>query len=977
MLGGVKLKLLYTYEKSCFAYISPKYSTNNEKTQCVQVLYRDKIVLLWVVFSSNIPEGRIACNPIFSRLVDLDEGAEVFVSPYSDVKVLDELYIDTDSPDDQEILEHNIELLQLRILDQLRFVVSNQKAVVWISTSLPIIFTPKQTGLLVTNSRIIVKVDAFNSFHNAPQNTSAHVPKLDGGSFKNIGLINNGMLKPYLNVPDRLVLRALPIDSDGKKNLIHPYTVFIHEDLLNDKYKYFTVILATMKNVVSILQEASEDEAQNNNNHVNDLCVEVVLIDNVVYRSLCQEVYNENIRTVLIPKSLNNIINIENGTKIILSIIGEKVEQPDHIDVISYTEQIQTEVEVIEKFKNCVIQNTHSGKLFLINDSMIKQNLQISKGFLQFKLKPEKLKYTVLSSESFRQCTVAAKCLTDGDLELPKLQISRLEYDLKNYCRTMKSLENLVQKVVSHLYFEIHREATFKNVSEIKSNVLVTGLNGSGKTAICHIVQKEMTVWSHIVHCRSLKGRKDITEVLGKAILMCQEHSPAVLICDDVDSLVPPDVEGASPQDIAYYQRLAVVIKHLLQTCSGVCVLMTSLSMKTLHPTLRQFAGKPLFTAHFDIIELQQDERIELFRHFLNDKIKEEFEVDDDDVIKLAMDTAGNNVRDITDYLNKKIFKAVKKKKTEPNVRPRLVEDISKDEEKASGFAIWGQVGGLENVKKELTECIFWPMMYPALFPSQSCGILLYGPPGTGKSLIGTCLARLAGVTLLAVKGPELLSKYIGQSEKAVRDIFDKADMKRPCILFFDEFDSLAPKRGHDSTGVTDRVVNQLLARLDGAEGGARGPVVAATSRPDLVDPALLRAGRLQRHVYCALPDQNGRLEVLKSLAKSVTLEEDVDLVDLANRTEGFSPADLKSLLVTAQLARLEAHLMSSEDKNTDTVVVRREEIEMALADTKPSLSAEQRLFYDTIYRRFRGEPLTPEQRIMAMQMQKQRVTLA
>ncbi|CAG9784135.1 unnamed protein product [Diatraea saccharalis] len=977
MLGGLKLKVSYTHEKTCFAYISPKYSTNNEKTQCIQVLYKDKIVYLWVVFSSNIPEGVIACNPIFSKLVELQEGREVFVSPYGDVKILDELYIDTDSPDDQEILEHNVEILQLKILDQLRFVVSNQKAVVWISTSLPIIFTPKQSGLLVPNSRIVVKVDAFNSFHDMPKNISAHVPKMDGGSLKNIGIINNGMLKPYLNTSERLVLRVLPIDSDGKKNLIHPYTVFMHEDLLNDKYKYSTVILATMNNIVSILHENNEDDSQNNNNQINNLCVEVVPIDNVVYRSLCQEVYNKNIQTVLIPKSLNTIINIENGTRIILNIIGDKVEQPDHIDIVTYSEQVQSEMEVVEKFKNCVIENTHSGKMFLINDGVTKQNLQISKGFLQFKLKPDKLKYTMVSSESFRQCTVAAKCLTDGDLVLPKLKISRLEYDFKNYCRTMKSLEKLVHKVVSHLNFEIHRDATFKNVSEIKSNVLVTGLNGSGKTAVCHIVQKEMTVWSHIIHCRSLKGRKDIPEVLGKAVLMCQEHSPALLICDDVDSLVPPNVEGASPQDVAYYQRLAVVIKHLLQTCSGVCVLMTALSVKALHPTLRQFTGRPLFTAHFDISEITQEDRIELFKHLLNDKIRDEFEVEDDDVIKLAMDTAGSSARDVTDYFNKIIFKAVKKKKADLNGKPRLVGDITRDEEKASGFNIWGEVGGLEDVKQELTECIFWPMMYPALFRSQSCGILLYGPPGTGKSLIGSCLARLPGVTLLAVKGPELLSKYIGQSEKAVRDIFDKADVKRPCILFFDEFDSLAPKRGHDSTGVTDRVVNQLLSRLDGAEGGARGAVVAATSRPDLVDPALLRAGRLQRHVYCSLPDKNGRLEVLKSLSKSVTVDEDVDLVDLSARTEGFSPADLKSLLVTAQLARLEAHLMSSESKNMETVVVRREDVEMALADTKPSLSAEQRLFYDTIYRRFRGESLSPEQRLMAMQLQKQRVTLA
>ncbi|CAG4976028.1 unnamed protein product [Parnassius apollo] len=974
MLGGVRLKVSYTHERSCFAYISPKYSTNNEQTQIVQVLVKEKQIFLWVVFSSNIPEGYIACNPIYCRLIALEEGSEVFVSPFSSIKILDELYIDTESPDDQEILEQNAGVLQLRILDQLRLVVAHQKAIVWISTSMPIIFTPKQTGIIVNHSRVIVKIDAFNSFHSSIP-YQVNLPKDTGTKFHNIGIINNALLQPYMNAPKKIILRALPLDSDGKKNIIHPYIVFVHEDLIDAKYKELTVILATMESIPSIVKDNIEDENDINNNQIDGICVELVPIDNVVFRSLCHEVYNIDIPTVLVPKALNAIVNIENGTKILFNIIGDKVEHPEHIDIVTYSEKTQAEIDVIEKFKRCVVNNTHSGKKFLINHNMIKQNTQISSGFLQFKLKPENMKYTMLNSESFRQCTVAAKCLCDTELMLPKPVLSNLEYDYKNYCRSMKSVQKLVEKVVLHLQFEIHREASFKGVSEIKSNVLITGLSGTGKTSLCHIVQKELTVWSHILHCRSLKGRKDIPEVFGKTILMCQEHSPAVLICDDLDSLVSPNVEGASPQDIAYYQRLAVVIKHLLQTCSGVCVLMTSLSMKSLHSVLRKFNGKPLFTAHFDIPELEQEERVELLKHLINEKVRASFEVSDDDVIKMAMDTAGCSARDIMDYLNKMIFKAVKKKKAHP--KPRLIEDITKVDDKANAFDIWAPVGGMEEVKQVLTECIFWPLMYPALFPSQSCGILLYGPPGTGKSHIGSCLARLTNMNLITVKGPELLSKYIGQSEKAVRDIFDKAEMKRPCILFFDEFDSLAPKRGHDSTGVTDRVVNQLLARMDGAEGGARGPVLAATSRPDLVDPALLRPGRLQRHVYCGPPGQSDRYEILKTLAKDVAIDDEVDLQELAQRTEDFSPADLKSLLITAQLGRLEKQLVNNEGNHLESVVVYKEDIETALKETKPSLSKEQRLFYDTIYRRFRGEPLSPEQMSITQQMQKQRVTLA
>lgn len=361
----------------------------------------------------------------------------------------------------------------MRILDQLRLVVANQKAVVWISASMPIIFTPKQTGLLVNQSRIIVKVDAFNSYHGLQPPTTP-VTKENKTKFNNIGMINAGMLHPYLNVSKRLVLRAIHIDTDGKKNLIHPYTVFVHEDLVGKRYKDLIVILATMQTIPSILAENAEDENESNNK-VNDLCVEIVPIDSVIFRSLCREVYNRDIPTVLLPRSLNTIVNIENGMKIMLTIIGDSVEQPEHIDVLTYSEQIQSEIDVIERFKSCVIESTHSGKKFLINDGMVKQNLEISSGFLQFKLKPEKVRYTMLNSESFRHCTIAAKCLSETDLVLPKLATSTLEYDYRNYCRSMKSIEDLIERVISHLYFEIHRDASFKGASEIKSNVLITG----------------------------------------------------------------------------------------------------------------------------------------------------------------------------------------------------------------------------------------------------------------------------------------------------------------------------------------------------------------------------------------------------------------------------------------------------------------------------------------------------------------------
>jgi peroxin-1 len=163
-------------------------------------------------------------------------------------------------------------------------------------------------------------------------------------------------------------------------------------------------------------------------------------------------------------------------------------------------------------------------------------------------------------------------------------------------------------------------------------------------------------------------------------------------------------------------------------------------------------------------------------------------------------------------------------------------------------------------------------------------------------------VAGECGLNFISVKGPEILNKYIGASEKSVRDLFERAQGAKPCVLFFDEFDSIAPKRGHDSTGVTDRVVNQMLTQMDGAEGLDGVYVLAATSRPDLIDPALLRPGRLDKSLICDLPGQEDRLDIIRAVGSKVHFSQDVDLEEIARRTEGYSGADLQAVVYNAHL---------------------------------------------------------------------------
>jgi peroxin-1 len=228
----------------------------------------------------------------------------------------------------------------------------------------------------------------------------------------------------------------------------------------------------------------------------------------------------------------------------------------------------------------------------------------------------------------------------------------------------------------------------------------------------------------------------------------------------------------------------------------------------------------------------------------------------------------------------------------------------------------FAMVGGLEAVRKTLLETLLYPTKYARIFAQcplrLRSGLLLYGYPGCGKTLLASAVAGESGLNFISVKGPELLNKYIGASEQSVRELFERAQAARPAVLFFDEFDSLAPKRGHDSTGVTDRVVNQLLTQLDGAEGLTGVYVLAATSRPDLIDPALLRPGRLDKSLLCDLPTLADRLDILRVVGSRVAMADDVrqeGLQEVARRTEGYSGADLQAVVYNAQLEAIHRSL--------------------------------------------------------------------
>ena len=276
------------------------------------------------------------------------------------------------------------------------------------------------------------------------------------------------------------------------------------------------------------------------------------------------------------------------------------------------------------------------------------------------------------------------------------------------------------------------------------------------------------------------------------------------------------------------------------------------------------------------------------------------------------------------------------------NVRPSAMREVLVE----SPNVKWTDVGGLENEKIELKEAIEWPLKFKESFKRmgirQMKGVLLYGPPGTGKTLLAKAVATESEANFIQIKGPELLSKWVGESEKGVRKIFERARQVSPCIIFFDEIDSLAPRRGQEfGTRVHEQVLNQLLAEMDGIQELNDIVIVGATNRPDILDSALLRPGRFDRIIYMPVPEKQERLEIFKVHTRSMPLAKDVNLNSLAEKTKGYTGADIEAICREAGMLALR--------ENREAKQVKKKHFDDSLKKTGPSVTDEDAKRYKEI----------------------------
>jgi transitional endoplasmic reticulum ATPase len=278
----------------------------------------------------------------------------------------------------------------------------------------------------------------------------------------------------------------------------------------------------------------------------------------------------------------------------------------------------------------------------------------------------------------------------------------------------------------------------------------------------------------------------------------------------------------------------------------------------------------------------------------------------------------------------------------------------------------WDDIGGLSSIKQELQEAVEWPLKYQGIFTYADAtppkGILLYGPPGTGKTLMAKAAANESEANFISIKGPELISKWVGESEKGVREVFRKARQAAPCIIFFDEIDAIAPKRGggFGDSHVSERLISQLLTELDGLEVLTNVIVIAATNRPDIIDAALLRPGRFDRLLYVPSPNRDSRVQIIKIHTKKKPLAEDIDIEKLSDLTDRYTGADISSLASAAVMLALREHISKYKDpKDADTNVkelkIHMRHFEEAVKKIRP-LSAQELNMYKGISEQF-GQP--------------------
>ncbi|KAK9306176.1 hypothetical protein QLX08_003068 [Tetragonisca angustula] len=999
----------YISVNNCFAYLPNTWLRKLEtKENVIQIIHKDKTYYMSYNVRPYLNET-LCLGTIFARSLNIKENDEVFVSFVRDVPVLTKIDVTPLTTSDREILEIQMEKVQSTLLNQIRVVAERQPIIAWVSRYTFVTLIVESLEPLTKCGKLeqLSEIHVSDTVVNKGSSESNENPKQSGvmnnmiSAFKKLlptvndrnsqidqATRNYQLLQSFRDRKITTVYRVHPMPSvnavEGNEfdEIVRcPYHVFISR---NQAPKF----PGSSDSAICRIKKIPEDKQHVNATSTNfltkdkspvpklstELIVKVFILEDFLekFSALDRNHFNVDFRhkSMYVSDSLRISLSLKVGAKVSLCLIDMSgTSGLSSIELFSWKNSV-----TIEDFKNYVKTRSFYKEL-LINTCAV---IVLDNGNCCIvKISPEDCKFAMITEDNLSDLRIHARNVK----EKSQLRISE-HFDQECLSLGMTSTRHL-NKILSECELALDLSLGLKTQLPFEyepENILISGVVGSGKTTICKILIEKLQkppyfVHTHTIDCRSLKGKKAETlqKIIVTALTECIYYQPSILFLDDLESVTSASMndEENTPDAMNAARITDMLINTVMQyqECYQVSVIATCVSVSRIGQKLRPARGCHFFRTILSIPNLEKVDRIDILQLMLGDKSYVPGDVNWD---YYGNKTEGWMVQDLVDMAEKAAFAAWKRHGTSmppvevdekdvaialKNCTPISLQGIQLY--KGEGH-VWSGIGGLAEVKRSLVEILQWPLKYPEIFKNAPIklqnGVLLYGMPGTGKTMLAKAIANECGVNLISVKGPELLSKYIGVSEESVRNVFERALRAKPCVLFFDEFDSLAPRRGHDSTGVTDRVVNQLLTQMDGVEDREGVAVVAASSRPDLLDSALLRPGRLDKALYCPLPDEADREEILIALCKTQNVDTmELDLKELATLSSGFTGADLNAAVTQARLAAFEDAVTNASDGKIEAEDIKVSQTHLidSMKSTHPSLSRLEKKKYKSIYAKF------------------------
>jgi len=545
-----------------------------------------------------------------------------------------------------------------------------------------------------------------------------------------------------------------------------------------------------------------------------------------------------------------------------------------------------------------------------------------------------------------------------------KVGIPRVTYE------DVGGLHEEIQRLREMVELPLRHPEIFQRLGiEPPKGVLLHGPPGCGKTLLAKAVANESEANFVAINGPEIMSKfygeseQRLREIFQKA----QKNSPAIIFIDELDAIAPKREEVTGEVERRVVAQLLALMDGL-EARGNIIVIGATNRVNAIDPALRR-PGR--FDREIEIGVPDENGRLEILQiHTRGMPLAK-----DVNLKRLADITHGYTGADVSALCREAAMKALRRylpriNLEEKRIPPEILETM---EVKMKDFidayrgitptamrevyvevptTRWDDIGGLDDVKSQLKESVEWPLKNPSMFKrigiNPPKGVLLYGPPGCGKTMLARAVATESEANFISIKGPEIFSKWVGESEKAIREIFRKGRVAAPSVIFMDEVDAVIPRRGlgYSDSGATERVISQLLTEMDGIETLENVVVIAATNRPDILDPSVLRPGRFDRLIYVPPPDEKTRLSIFKIHTKNMPLAQDVDLEFLAKTTAGYSGADIEAVCREAAMNALRI--------NQNTKAITMDDFKKALERTGPSITQDMEKWYQNMMKQFR-----------------------